>query len=74
MKLSVEKLNIELARQQLSIQEFCAKSGIPRTTNVQVRRGDRNAKPKTIGRIANALGVDVTAIIESGAATPTEEI
>lgn len=73
MKLSIEKFNIELARKQLSIKEFCAKSGIPRTTIVQVRRGVRNAKPKTIGRIANALDVDVTAIIETSAATLAEQ-
>lgn len=73
MKLSIEKFNIELARKQMSIQELCTKSGIPRTTIVQVRRGTRNAKPKTIGQIANALGVDVMAIIETSAATLEEQ-
>lgn len=70
MRLSNEKLNLELARQKLSINELCEKAGLPRTTFGQVRRGERNAKPKTIGLIADALGVDVTEIIETGAATP----
>jgi len=64
LKLSIEKFNIALARKQMSITEFCAVSGMPRTTIVQAKRGDRNVKPKTIGKIARALDVDVTEIIE----------
>lgn len=67
MKFSVDKLNLELARKQLSIQEVCKKSGIPRSTLVQVRKGLRNPLPKTIGRIAHALEVDVTSLIEDAA-------
>lgn len=64
MKISKEKLDIIMARKQMSINEICEASGLPGETFKQARRGVRNPKPKTIGRIASALGVDVTEIIE----------
>jgi len=64
VKISIEKLNIELARRQLSVTEFCMQTKIPQVTVDQIRRGVRQARPKTIGRIAAGLGVDVTEIIE----------
>jgi len=65
MKLCREKLDIQMAKRQLDINEICEQSGISRETFKQCRRGVRNAKPKTIGRIAAALGVDVLEIIET---------
>lgn len=73
MKLSVDKLDIEIARKKLSINELCEKSGLPRTTVGQARRGARNVKPQTIGRLAEALGVDVTEIIEGTAIPETNK-
>jgi len=64
MKLCPIKVDIHLAKQQLSINEVCERSGLSRETFKQCRRGVRNAKPITIGKIAAALGVDVTEIIE----------
>lgn len=64
MKLSKEKLDIIMAQKQMYIKEICEASGLPKETFKQARSGARNPKPKTIGRIAAALGVDVTEIIE----------
>lgn len=66
MKLSKDKIDILMARKQLNIKDVCAKSGLPMETFKQCRRGVRNSKPITIGRIAAALDVDVTEIIEMG--------
>ena len=68
MKLCREKIDIRMAQLQFDINEICDKGGISRETFKQCRRGVRNPKPKTIGRIAAALGVDVTDIIENGGA------
>lgn len=65
MRISKEKLDIIMARQQKTITEICVAAGLPRETFKQARNGARNPKPKTIGRIAAALGVDVTEIIEA---------
>lgn len=65
MKISKEKLDIIMAQKQMYIKEICEASGLPKETFKQARSGARNPKPKTIGRIAAALGVDVTEIIET---------
>ena len=65
MKLSKEKLDIIMAQKQMYIKEICEAAGLPKVTFKQARSGVRNPKPKTIGRIAAALGVDVTEIIET---------
>lgn len=64
MKLSTEKLNLAMARSCLSIGDLCERSGIPRPTLSQVRRGTRNPQPKTIGRIAKALNIDPSELLE----------
>ena len=66
MKLCRKKVDVRLAQLQLGINEICDKSGVSRETFKQCRRGVRNAKPKTIGKIAAALGVDVLDILDTG--------
>lgn len=66
MKISKDKIDILMARKQVSIKDICEKSGLPMETFKQARTGKRNPKPITVGRIAAALGVDVTEIIEMG--------
>ena len=66
MKISPEKINLIMARKQLSVNEVCVDGSLPKETFKQVKNGARNPTPKTIGKIAAALGVDVTEIIESG--------
>ena len=41
----------------------CESAGIPRGTMCRAMSG-KGLKPETVGRIAKALGVDVTEIIE----------
>lgn len=63
MKINKEKLEISMARAQLNRNTLSEKSGIPVPTICNVyKRG--TCKPATVGRIAAALGVDVTEIIE----------
>ena len=73
MKIDVKKINIELARRQLSITEFCSQSQIPSVTIEKILRGVRNPRPKTIGRIASALNVDVTEIIQDAVAAVSKD-
>lgn len=63
MKVDKRKLDIAMARAQLSREDLAKKAGMPIPTlcNVMQRK---NCRPVTIGRISSALGVDVTEIIE----------
>lgn len=63
MKLSKAKLEIAMARAKLNRDELSVKATIPRPTiNTVFTRC--SCKPATAGRIADALEVDVTEIIE----------
>ena len=66
MQISTEKINLIMARKQLSVREVCERGHIPKDTFKQVKNRVRNPTPKTIGKIAAALDVDVTEILESG--------
>ena len=63
MKISRKKMEIAMARAQLNRDALAQKAGMPRTSfyNVYSRC---TCKPATAGRIAAALGVDVTEILE----------
>lgn len=50
----------------MNAEDLRATSGMPRTTVNNVIAG-RSVRPATIGRIAKALGVDVTEILEDEA-------
>ena len=62
MKLNKEKFNLAKARTCKGTKELEA-AGIPRGTLCTAISG-KNVRPETIGKIANALGVDVTEIID----------
>lgn len=64
MKANRKKLQIAMARASMNTEDLVNKSHMPRPTvnNVIVGRGVR---PATLGRIAAALGVDVTEIIDT---------
>ena len=57
MKISKEKLNLALARKCWNRRDLCA-NGAVSTHN------GKSVLPATVGKIAAALGVDVTEIIE----------
>ena len=63
MKVHKEKVHLELARSCMSLRDLSMLSGVPIATITAVI-GGRNARPETLGRIARALGVDVTEIME----------
>lgn len=65
MKADREKLVLAMARACMDSKELAEAAQLPRPTlnNAIVGKGVR---PSTLGRIAKALGVDVTDIIEEG--------
>lgn len=63
MKVNKYKLEIAMARAKLNRDHLAAKAEMPIPTVCNVlSRG--TCKPATLGRIAEALGVDVTELIE----------
>lgn len=62
MKLDRRKFEIARARSCKGMKEL-EHDGIPKGTICRAMSGG-NLKPETIGKIAKALGVDVTEIIE----------
>lgn len=62
MKINIKKYELAKARACMGTKELEA-AGIPRGTLCKIV-SRRNARPETIGRIAKALGVDVTEIID----------
>lgn len=63
MNISKEKVNILLARNSINVKMLAEKCNISRTRICTILNS-RNVKPQTVGKIAAALGVDVTEIIE----------
>ncbi|MDO5590134.1 MAG: helix-turn-helix transcriptional regulator [Lachnospiraceae bacterium] len=62
MKIDREKYLLARANACMSIKDLVA-AGIPRDTLYRAER--KNVRPETAGKIAEALGVDVTEIIEN---------
>ena len=63
MKINKAKLEIAMARAELNRNTLAEKAGMPIPTICNVySRG--TCKPATAGRIAKALGCDITEIIE----------
>lgn len=63
MKANRKKIDIILAKSCMTIKELQKKSDMPMPTLKNAYAG-KNVKPATAGKLANALGVDVTEIIE----------
>ena len=63
MKISKKKLEIAMARAKLNRNGLAEKSGMPIPSVCNLYRRE-SRKPATAGRIAEALGVDVTEILE----------
>jgi transcriptional regulator with XRE-family HTH domain len=64
MKVDCIKLNLALAKSCLSMTELSKLSGINKVTLTRIRKERQEPKPKTVGKIAKALNVDVTELIE----------
>ena len=63
MRANKDKIKLTMARRCMSTAELTEVAQMPRATVIKVTSG-REVKPATIGRIAQALGVDVTEIME----------
>ena len=62
MKLDKQKTQILQAQKQISATDLCTMAGI--TVQAYRRAMNTGSRPITIGKIAEALGVPVTDIIE----------
>lgn len=63
MKISKSKLNIALARKQWNQRDLRDNAIVSAQTILNLNKG-KSVMPSTVGKIAAALGVDVTEIIE----------
>lgn len=64
MKISKSKLNIALARKQWNQRDLRDNAIVSAQTILNLNKG-KSVMPATVGKIAAALGVDVTEIIEN---------
>lgn len=62
-KANRKKLELAMARAQMNTDDLCRKAAMPRPTVNNVITG-RSVRPGTFGKVAAALGVDVTEILE----------
>lgn len=65
MKVDFQKLQIAMANACMNKGDLAAAVGISRISISKYFSGQRQPSPKTIGRIAKALNVSVTEIIEN---------
>lgn len=63
MKISRNKINIALARKQMSVSALANVYGVSRA-RMNVILNSREVSTVSVGRLAEALGVDVTEIME----------
>lgn len=63
MRLNREKINICMARKKMSVQALADAYGVSRT-RMNVILNQREVSVISAGRLAEALGCDVTEIIE----------
>lgn len=63
MKANRKKLELAMARKCMSTADLTVAAGMKRPTLNNVITG-RDVRPNTFGRVAKALGVDVTDIME----------
>lgn len=63
MKISREKINIELARKEMTVTALANDYGVSRA-RMNVILNSREVSTVSAGRLAKSLGVDVIEIIE----------
>ena len=63
MKISRNKINLQLARKRWTIQRLADAYGASRS-RINVLLNQREVSTVSVGRLADALGVDVTEILE----------
>lgn len=65
MILNKKAFNLALAQAELTKQEVAKKSGVAPSTITKLLSGNQEMRPITAGKIAKALGCNVTEIIET---------
>ena len=65
MKISREKINIEMARKKKTVTALAEAYGVSRA-RMNVILNQREVSVVSAGRLADALGCDVTEILEGG--------
>ena len=65
LKINLQKLQIAMANKAFSSKELSEKCGVSQVTITRITKGVQVARPQTIGKIARALNVPVTEIIET---------
>jgi DNA-binding Xre family transcriptional regulator len=65
MKINVSKLDIAQAEKCFSNKELCEKAKISLVTLVQIKANKRNCLPITVGKIAKALNIPVSELVEN---------
>jgi len=73
MKIDKRKLDMVMAVQCLTSEKLSDVTGVSQVSIARFRKGTQQPRPATVGKIAKALGVDVTEIIESATATAEAE-
>lgn len=63
MRLNIDEVNIHRSRNKMSIKDLAEAYGVSRT-RMNVILNQREISVVSAGRLADALGVDVTEIIE----------
>ena len=63
MKIDINRLLLAMARAKLTDTELSQNAGIPKSTFANVKAGRRNPKPVMVGKLAEALQVDVEELV-----------
>ena len=63
MQLDTEKLQIEMARQELNPRDLAKKAGVAASTIYRLMNGKSIPTTKHFGRLSKALGIDVTELL-----------
>ena len=72
MKIDNYKLDVQMAIQGLTSVELSKVTGVSQVSIARFRRGVQQPRPATLGKIARALNVPVTDIIETATAIAKE--
>lgn len=63
LNLNCEKVQLQMARQCMNPYDLCSKAGISYASYRRIMK-EGGCKIATLGKLATALGVDVTEILE----------
>lgn len=58
------KLQIAMARAKMGIEDIAERASMPKVTVCKVING-KSVLPATLGKVASALGVDVTELLDT---------